>query len=109
MNAYKLFNSLCTPAQLYLGLSIIAVLSSCIQNIGNPNSFACGLMKAPSPINNAVYIVFEVVYVLVRTYLLNLLCKKGYSKISFITIYCYVCFNWTFNSFFKPYVNIYIN
>ena len=32
MNAYKLFNSLCTPAQLYLGLSAIAVISSCIQN-----------------------------------------------------------------------------
>ncbi len=86
MNAYKLFNSLCTPAQLYLGLSIIAVLSSCIQNIGNPNSFACGLMKAPSPINNAVYIAFEVVYVLIWTYLLNLLCKKGYTKVSWMVV-----------------------
>ena len=60
MNAYKLFNSLCTPAQLYLGLSTIAVISSCIQNIGNPNSFACGLMKAQSPVNNVVYIMAEV-------------------------------------------------
>ena len=86
MNAYKLFNSLCTPAQLYLGLSTIAVISSCYQNIGNPNSFACGLMKAQSPVNNVVYIIMEVAYVLIWTYLLNLLCKKGYSKVSWMFV-----------------------
>ena len=86
MNAYKLFNSLCSPAQLYLGLSTLAVLSSCYQNIGNPNSFACGLMKAQSPINNTVYIIMEVAYVLIWTYLLNLLCKKGYSKVSWMFV-----------------------
>ena len=86
MNAYKLFNSLCTPAQLYLGLSIIAVVSSCIQNIGNPNVFACGLMKAQSPVNNVVYITGEVLYVLIWTYLLNLLCKKGYTKVSWLFV-----------------------
>ena len=86
MEPLKIFKSLCTPAQLYLGISVLTVLSQCYQNIGNPNSFACGLMKANSPINNAVYIVFEVVYVLVWTYLLNLLCKKGYSKISWLFV-----------------------
>ena len=86
MNAYKLFNSLCSPAQLYLGLSTIAVISSCIQNIGNPNSFACGLMKAQSPVNNVVYIMGEVLYVLIWTYLLNLLCKKGYTKVSWLFV-----------------------
>ena len=86
MNAYKLFNSLCTPAQLYLGRSTIAVISSCIQNIGNPNSFACGLMKAQSPVHNVVYIIGEVIYVLIWTYLLNLLCKKGYTKVSWLFV-----------------------
>ena len=52
MQTLKLFNSLCAPAQLYLGMSILAVLVQCYQNIGNPNVFACGLMKANSPINN---------------------------------------------------------
>ena len=86
MNALKLFNSLCTPAQLYLGLSVLAVLSQCYQNIGNPNVFACGLMKASSPINNVFYIVFEVLYVLGWTYLLNILCKKGYNKLSWLLV-----------------------
>ena len=63
MQTLKLFNSLCAPAQLYLGMSILAVLVQCYQNVGNPNVFACGLMKANSPINNVFYIVFEVLYV----------------------------------------------
>ena len=54
--------------------------SSCYQNIGNPNSFACGLMKAQSPVNNVVYIIMEVAYVLIWTYLLNLLCKKAIQR-----------------------------
>jgi len=86
MQTLKLFNSLCSPAQLYLGMSILAVLGQCYQNIGNPNVFACGLMKANSPINNVFYIAFEVLYVLGWTYLLNILCKKGYKQISWLLV-----------------------
>ena len=31
MQSLKLFNSLCKPAQLYLGMSILAVLVQCYQ------------------------------------------------------------------------------
>ena len=86
MQALKIFNSLCTPAQLYLGISVLAVLSQCYQNIGNPNVFACGLMKANAPINNVFYIVFEVLYVLGWTYLLNMLCRRGSSTISWLIL-----------------------
>ena len=48
--------------------------------------FACGLMKANSPINNVFYIAFEVLYVLGWTYLLNILCKKGYNKLSWLLV-----------------------
>ena len=86
MNSLKLFNSLCTPAQLYLGMSVLAVLTQCYQNVGNPNVFACGLMKASTPINNIFYIAFEVLYVLGWTYLLNILCKKGYNQLSWLLV-----------------------
>ena len=43
-------------------------------------------MKARSPVNNAIYIIMEVAYVLIWTYLLNLLCKKGYTKISWMFV-----------------------
>ena len=86
MNLLKKFKNLCAPAQIYLALSILTTLSICYQNISDPNVYACGLMKAESPVNNAVYIMFEVSYVLIWTYLLNLLCKKGYSKISWLFV-----------------------
>ena len=56
------------------------------QNVGNPNVFACGLMKASTPINNIFYIAFEVLYVLGWTYLLNILCKKGYKQLSWLLV-----------------------
>ena len=43
-------------------------------------------MKAQSPVNNVVYIIGEIVYVLIWTYLLNLLCKKGYTKVSWLFV-----------------------
>jgi len=86
MNTLKLFESLCSPAQLYLGMSVFAVLTQCYQNIGKPNEFTCGLMKSQSPINNAFYIAFEILYVLGWTYMLNVLCKKSYSKLSWLLI-----------------------
>ena len=86
MNSLKLFDSLCTPAQLYLGMSVLAVLTQCYQNVGNPNVFACGLMKASTPINNIFYIAFEILYVLGWTYLLNILCKKGYNQLSWLLV-----------------------
>ena len=86
MNSLKLFNSLCTPAQLYLGMSVLAVLAQCYQNVGNPNMFACGLMKAGTPINNIFYIIFEIFYVLGWTYLLNILCRKGHTQLSWLLV-----------------------
>ena len=43
-------------------------------------------MKAGTPINNVFYIVFEVLYVLGWTYLLNILCKKGYKQLSWLLV-----------------------
>lgn len=83
----KLFEALCTPAQLYLGMSVIAVLTQCYQNIGTPNVFTCGLMKASSPIvPSSFFIVFEILYVIGWTYFLNILCKKGYTKLSWLLV-----------------------
>ena len=85
-NLMKNFKALCTPAQLYLGLSVLSFLGLCWQNAGNPNVYACGLMKAESPVNNMIYFVFKGLYILGWTYMLNLLCKKGYNQVSWLLI-----------------------
>lgn len=85
MAALKYFNSLCTPAQLYLGLSLLSILSMCFQNT-DPNIYACGLWSAKTPISNLVYFAFKLLYILGWTYLLNLFCKKGYNKLSWLLV-----------------------
>lgn len=86
MSSLKLLKSLCTPAQLYLGMSVIAVLTQCYQNIGTPHVFTCGLMKASTPINNVFFIAFEILYTIGWTYILNILCKKGYTNLSWLLV-----------------------
>jgi hypothetical protein len=86
MTTLKQLTSLCKPAQLYLGMSVLIVLSQCYQNIGTPHIFTCGLMKASSPINNVFFLTLEILYVLGWTYILNILCKCGHTKISWLLI-----------------------
>ena len=86
MNILKEFNKLCAPSQIYLALSILTTLSMCYQNIGNPNYYVCGLMKARTPIHNVVYFVFKILYIAIWTYLLNMLCKKNMKKVSWLLL-----------------------
>ena len=57
MKLLKSFKKLCSPAQLYLGLSVLSILSMCYQNIGTPNMYTCGLIKAESTINKSLYLL----------------------------------------------------
>lgn len=85
MAALKYFNSLCTPAQLYLGLSILSIISMCFQN-SDPNVYACGMLSAKTPVHNMIYFVFKILYIAGWTYLLNVFCKKGYNKLSWLLV-----------------------
>lgn len=86
MKLLKIFKNLCAPAQIYLALSILTTLTMCFQNIGNPNIYACGLLKTRTPIHNMVYIALQFIYVIIWTYLLNMLCKKGFKTMSWILL-----------------------
>lgn len=86
MKLLKSIKKLCTPAQLYLGLSALSILSMCYQNIGTPNMYTCGLMSAKTPINNTLYLLLQGMYIIGWTFLLNILCKKGYNKVSWMLV-----------------------
>jgi len=60
--------SMCAPAMLYLILSIIALISMAIQKFG------------------ALSLLFKVIFVIIWTWFLNFLCKKGYKTISWILV-----------------------
>ena len=86
MKLFNLFKQMCTPAQIYFVISFLSILSMMMQNIQDPHSYCCGLIRVESPINNIVYFVFKIVYVFIWTYLLNLLCKKGYKTMSWVIL-----------------------
>lgn len=86
MQPLSIFKQICTPAQIYFALSFVSILSMMLQNIQDKNNYCCGLFSAPTPINNVVYFIFKIVYVFIWTYLLNLLCKKGYKSVSWLLL-----------------------
>jgi len=80
------FKSLCTPAQLYLGLSILSVVTLIIQNCQDPYTLCIGSFSTPSPIHNITYFIIQGLYVLFWTWIINKLCKKGWNKLAWLIV-----------------------
>ena len=86
MDLLKTFNSLCTPAQIYLAISSISVLAMFFQNLGNSHQYCIGSLQAPCPTHNMAYFVVKALYIFVWTFILQKLCKKGYKNISWFLV-----------------------
>jgi len=86
MKILKQLESYCTPAQLYLGFSLLSLIGMIFQNLQNPNTYCCGSFEVQTPVNKVLYFVFKFIYIAVWTYILNILCKKGYTKVSWLLI-----------------------
>ena len=86
MDLMKTFNSLCTPAQFYLAISTVSIVGMVLQNLGNSNKYCIGTIQAPCPTHNMVYFAVKAVYVIIWTFLLQKLCKKGYKNISWFLV-----------------------
>jgi len=85
----KLFNSvkkLCPPALVYLVLSVIGFFVVLFQNIGNTNSYHIGSysMRCPSLV---ILFVLKVLYIVFWTWILNILCKNGFSGFSWFLVF----------------------
>ena len=81
----KIFKNLCSPAQLYLGLSVISILSMLAQNCSNSNFFVGDVMINP-PCHKSLIFFLEILYVLIWTFILNKLCSKGFSSVSWLLV-----------------------
>jgi|TARA_R110002020_G_scaffold69025_9_gene179949 hypothetical protein len=86
MNIIKVFNKICTPAQLYLAISLVAVISILIQNCEDNTVYRVGDMVVKTPCHNLAFFAVKVLYIILWTWLLNLLCKKGFSGISWLLV-----------------------
>lgn len=72
---------LCTPAYIYLVISVFSIIIIMLQNAGNSNTYCMGQYTCQVP---NIFIVFAIklVYVLFWTWILNLICKAGLPSVS---------------------------
>ena len=81
----KTLKELCTPALVYFSISIIALVMVLLQNLGNRNSYNIGSFSCRVPNTPLVFIV-KLIYILFWTWVLNLICKDGYTGISWLLV-----------------------
>ena len=86
MDLWKKFSNLCAAAQFYLLISVISILAIYSQNYKTPYKYCVGLFKVNSDCHNLVYFMIKLVYVLLWTYILQLLCSKGYGSVSWFLV-----------------------
>lgn len=81
----KKLGDLCTPALVYFVLSVLAIVVSVIQNLGNNKHYNLGNFSCKVP-NTTVVFVAKVIYILFWTWILNLICKDGHKGIAWLLV-----------------------
>ena len=93
MKIVKTLRKMCTPAQLYFAISMISFAALFLNNLGGGRQKLCvGVYDCHVENINLVYI-FNLLYILFFTIVLDSLCKNGYSSISwFLVIFPFLMF-----------------
>lgn len=81
----KKLGQLCTPALVYFVISVIALLISILQNLGNNKKYTLGNFSCKVPSTIMVFIL-KVIYILFWTWVLNLICQSGHKEISWFLV-----------------------
>jgi len=81
----KKLSDLCPPSAFYFIISMIVIFFIFIQNIGNNNIYAVGSYSCNVPSTIVVFIL-KIIYILFWTWILNLICKDGYTGISWLLV-----------------------
>ncbi len=78
-------SQLCTPAAFYFVISMFAFTLMVIQNLGNKKTFKLGLFSCRVA-NTLLVLAFNFIYILFWTWILHLICKDGYTVISWFLV-----------------------
>ena len=81
----NILKKLCTPAYVYLVISIIFIIVSSVQNYGNVNTYCLGDYECDVS-NTYLIFILKIVYVAFCTWLLNLMWGAVYSTIAWIIV-----------------------
>jgi hypothetical protein len=83
--AIKGITNLCTPAQFYLVISLVAIIMMSLQNYGNRNVYCLGYYSCDVPNVNIIFIL-KILYVVFWTWILNLICGAGVEWFSWVLV-----------------------
>jgi hypothetical protein len=85
MSIIKSIKKLCTPAYVYLVISVIAIILMMFQNAGNTNKYCIGEYEC-SVENVELVFIIKVCYIIFWTFVLNAICKAGYKSVSWFLV-----------------------
>ena len=85
MNLEKTIKGLCTPAYVYLVLSVISIILLIIQNKGNTDVYCVGSLECDVPSTPLVFVA-NIVYMVFWVFVLNAICKTGYTRVSWFLV-----------------------
>ncbi len=77
--------SLCTPAYLYFVISMVALAIMALQNYGNTNIYCLGEYSCGVS-NTSIIFLIKLAYVLLWTWILNLICVAGVPSLSWFLV-----------------------
>ncbi len=77
--------NLCTPSYLYLIISIILLMVMYFQNISNTHIYCLGAQECEVPNINMLFVI-KVLYILVWTWILNILCREGVTPLAWLLV-----------------------
>lgn len=81
------FKKICTPAFLYFLLSIIAFLMLGLQNVDGDDKKLCAGSYTCAVASKSVIFIIHAIYIMFWTFVLDLLCKSGYSELSWFIVF----------------------
>ena len=76
---------LCTPAYIYLVISLIVLVVMTFQNVGNNQQYCAGNYVCQVS-NTSLIFLIKLLYVAFWTWVLNLICKAGAPIVSWILV-----------------------
>ena len=81
----KSLAQLCTPAYIYFILSVLMIVITAFQNMGNNGRYTLGMFSCLVPSCMLVF-ALKIVYILFWTWVLNLMCKDGHTEIAWFLL-----------------------
>lgn len=82
----NMFKNICTPALIYLGISLLVLVTIGFQNISNGSGYYCvGNYECNTNVKIPIFL-FKLVYILFWTFVLNCICKAGYKGVSWFLV-----------------------